>query len=245
MFYLISKLIWLVVAPTNAIILITAAAALWAALRVSKSVAWLAAAGACALLIGGFTPVCYWLTRPLEIRFPPWEAGLQPSVDGIIVLGGETGERITVLAELARDFPQAQLVYSGPGEDSAAEALLKIFARLGGDRERVRIERFSRNTFENAVYSKQLIMPNAHERWLLVTAALHMPRAIGCFRRVGFNVEAYPIQYTTGRRSPFQIGFGPGSNALSLLDAAMKEWIGLIVYRLTDKTNQLFPAPDR
>ena len=56
-------------------------------------------------------------------------------------------------------------------------------------------------------------------------------------------VEAYPIQYTTGHRSPLQAGFGLGSNALTRLDAAMKEWIGLVVYRLTDKTDQLFPAP--
>jgi uncharacterized SAM-binding protein YcdF (DUF218 family) len=102
-----------------------------------------------------------------------------------------------IFAELTREFSQARLVYSGPGEDHGAEALLKKFARLGCDRERVTMERRSRNTFENAVYSKQVIKPNAHERWLLVTAALHMPGAIGCFRRVGFMVEAYPIQYTT------------------------------------------------
>jgi uncharacterized SAM-binding protein YcdF (DUF218 family) len=243
MLYLISKAIWLVVAPTNALILITAAATLWAVLRVSKWAAWLAAAGACALLIGGFTPVGYWLMLPLENRFPQWEAGSQPIVDGIIVLGGESGERITVLAELTRDFPQARLVYSGPGEDRAAEDLLKKFARLGGDRERVTVERRSRNTFENAVYSRALIKPNAHERWLLVTAALHMPRAIGCFRRVGFNVEAYPTLYTPRDRSYLQTAFGLSSEALTRLDAAMKEWIGLVVYRLTGRTDVLFPAP--
>jgi uncharacterized SAM-binding protein YcdF (DUF218 family) len=243
MFYPVSKAIWLIVAPTNALILITAAATLWAVLRLSKCAAWLSAASACALVIGGFTPVSHWLTLPLEHRFPSWAGGLQPIVDGIIVLGGETGERITVLAELAREFPQARLAYSGPGEDSDAEALLKKFARLGGDRERVIMERQSRNTFENAVHSKALIKPNSNERWLLVTAALHMPRAIGCFRRVGFKVEAYPTLYTTGDRSGLQTGFGPGAHALDRLDAAMKEWIGLVVYRLTDKTNQLFPAP--
>jgi uncharacterized SAM-binding protein YcdF (DUF218 family) len=243
MFYLISKVIWLVVAPTNALILITAAVTIWAVLRVSKWAAWLAVIGACALVVGAFTPVSYWLTLPLENRFPQWEAGSQPLVDGIIVLGGETGERITILAELTRDFPQARLVYSGPGEDRYAEALLKKFARLGGDRERVTMEKRSRNTFENAVYSKELIKPNPNERWLLVTAALHMPRAIGCFRRVGFKVEGYPIQYTTGHRSRLQRGFSLGSEALTRLDAAMKEWIGLVVYRLTDKTSQLFPAP--
>jgi uncharacterized SAM-binding protein YcdF (DUF218 family) len=164
-------------------------------------------------------------------------------VDGIIVLGGEVGERINILAELTRDFPQARLVYSGPGEHRGIEDLLKKFARLGGDRERVTMETRSRNTFENAVYSKELIKPNSNERWLLVTAALHMPRAIGCFQRVGFKIEAYPIQYSMGDRSSLQLGFGLGSESLTRLDAAMKEWIGLVVYRLTDKTSELFPAP--
>jgi uncharacterized SAM-binding protein YcdF (DUF218 family) len=201
----------------------------------------MAAAGACALLIGGFTPMSYWLALPLENRFPQWEGGSQ--VDGIVVLGGEVGERITILAELTRDFPQARLVYSGPGEDRNAEALLKKFARLGGDREHVTVERRSRNTFENAVYSRELIKPNSNEHWLLVTAALHMPRAIGCFRRVGLRVEAYPTLYTTGNRSYLEPGFGLGSQALTRLDAVTKEWIGLVVYRLTGKTNELFPSP--
>src|SRR5262249_32205813 len=130
MLYPVSKAIWLIVAPTNALILITAAAALWAALRRSKWAAWMAAAGACALLIGGFTPMSYWLALPLENRFPQWEGGSR--LDGIVVLGGEVGERITILAELTRDFPQARLVYSGPGEDRNTEALLQKFARLGG-----------------------------------------------------------------------------------------------------------------
>jgi uncharacterized SAM-binding protein YcdF (DUF218 family) len=243
MFYPISKAIWLVAAPTNALILITAAATLWAVLRVSKWAAWLAAAGACALFIGGFTPVGYWLMLPLENRFPQWQAGSQPIVDGIIVLGGEAGERITILAELTRDFPQARLVYSGPGENRDAEDLLTKFARLGGNRERVTMEIGSQNTFENAVYSAGLIKPNSNERWLLVTAARHMPRAIGCFRRAGFKIQAYPTQYTTRDKSYLQAAFGLGSNALTRLDAATKEWIGLLVYRLTGKTSELFPAP--
>src|SRR5262249_59339819 len=108
MFYPFSKAIWLVAAPANALILLTAAATLWAALRLSKWTAWLAVTGACALVVGGFTPVSKWLALPLENRFPQWEAGSQP-VDGIIVLGGETGERMPVLAEPARDFPPAPL----------------------------------------------------------------------------------------------------------------------------------------
>jgi uncharacterized SAM-binding protein YcdF (DUF218 family) len=232
-----------VVAPTNALILITAAATIWAVLRVSKWAAWLAVIGACSLVIGGFTPISHWLTLPLENKFPQWEAGSHPIVDGIIVLGGEVGERTTVLAELTREFPQARLVYNGSGEEDDFKDLLIKFSRLGGDRKHLIMETRSRNTFENAVYSKELIKPNPSERWLLVTAASHMPRAIGCFRRVGFKVEAYPTQYTTRARSYLPAALGMGSNALTRLDAAMKEWVGLLVYRLTGKINELFPAP--
>jgi uncharacterized SAM-binding protein YcdF (DUF218 family) len=139
------------------------------------------------------------------------------------------------LVELSQDFPKTRLVYSGY-EGNGAEYLLAKFARLGGDRERVTVETRSRNTFQNALYSKELIKPNAQERWLVVTTASHMPRAIGCFRRVGFKVEAYPILYTGAET-------GVSTWALSTLDAAMKEWMGLLVYRATGKTDELFPAP--
>jgi uncharacterized SAM-binding protein YcdF (DUF218 family) len=236
MFYFISKVLWPMVAPSNTLILITAAAAIFALPLRSKFAAWLAATGGCALIIAGFTPVSYWLTLPLENRFPQWRAGFQPTVDGVIVLGGGIGGTIE-LVELSKDFPQARLVYSGLGEGTVVEYILATFAHLGGDRGRVTVENRSRNTFENALYTKELLKPNTQERWLVVTAASHMPRAIGCFRRVGFKVEAYPILYTT----PGIIG--PSSAALSVLDTAMKEWIGLFVYRATGKTDELFPAP--
>jgi uncharacterized SAM-binding protein YcdF (DUF218 family) len=243
MFYMLSKAIWPVVAPTNALIFITATATVWFLLRPSKLAAWLAFIGACALAIGGFTPVSYWLARLLENRFPLWKADPSLVVDGIIVLGGECGERVFELAELSRDFPQARLVYSGPGDESNAEDLLTKFVRLGGNRERVTMETQSRNTFENALYSKKLVKPNPNEHWLLVTAALHMPRAIGCFRQVGFEVKAYPIEYTARNISYVETMFGLSSKTLLRLDTAMKEWIGLLVYRLAGKTNELFPAP--
>ena len=62
---------------------------------------------------------------------------------------------------------------------------------------RLTLEDRSRNTIENAVYSKALAQPKPGERWLLVTSALHMPRAMGAFRQAGFAVEAYPVDYQT------------------------------------------------
>jgi uncharacterized SAM-binding protein YcdF (DUF218 family) len=229
--------IWPIFAPSNVLILITAAAAVFALLLQSKLAAWLAAIGGCALVIGGFTPVGYWLILPLENRFPQWRADFQPLVDGVIVLGG-TGVT-TALVKLSRDFPQVRLVYSGGGEGNDVEGWLARFALRGGDRNRFIVETRSRNTFENAIYSKELIKPNAQGRWLVVTTASHMPRAIGCFRRVGFKVEAYPIPDIPNTVP----GLGLSSSALSTLDIAMKEWIGLLVYRATGRTDALFPAP--
>src|SRR5437870_1710303 len=116
MVYQISKLFWLIAAPTSALVLIAAIATFWAVLRKSKRAAWVAVTAACGLLIGAFTPLGIWLTLPLENRFPP--SDLHPAPDGIIVLGGDTGYRIIALADLARRFPKARLVYSGPGETS-------------------------------------------------------------------------------------------------------------------------------
>jgi uncharacterized SAM-binding protein YcdF (DUF218 family) len=52
------------------------------------------------------------------------------------------------------------------------------------------LEPRSRNTGENSVFTKELVKPTPGERWLLVTSAQYMPRAVGCFRKVGFPVEA-------------------------------------------------------
>jgi uncharacterized SAM-binding protein YcdF (DUF218 family) len=243
MFYVLSKVFWLLAAPTAALILLTGASTFWAAIRRSKTGAWLAALGACGLIIGGFTPVSTWLLRPLENRFPQWETGPQPAPDGIIVLSGESGERITVLAELIRRFPQARLVYSGIEGISQGPELLTKFARLGGDPARITLEPQSRNTAENASYSAQLINPGPTERWLLVTSAFHMPRAMGCFRRAGFRIEPYPMQFKTARGPQSFLESINASEALKRLDIAAKEWVGLTVYRIMGWTDAWFPGP--
>jgi uncharacterized SAM-binding protein YcdF (DUF218 family) len=101
----------------------------------------------------------------------------------------------------------------------------------------------SRTTAEDALYSAALLKPKPSERWLLITAAMHMSRAVGCFRAAGFQVTPYPVEFMTrGRSGPLAM-FATGSSALIQLDRAAKEWIGLVVYRLMGKTDALFPGP--
>jgi uncharacterized SAM-binding protein YcdF (DUF218 family) len=97
---------------------------------------------------------------------------------------------------------------------------------------------------ENAVYSKHIANPKAGERWLLVTSAYHMPRAIGTFRKAGFAVEAYPVDWRTrGIRDTLQLTGGL-TDGLARLETAAHEWVGLIAYWLSGRSSELFPGPN-
>jgi uncharacterized SAM-binding protein YcdF (DUF218 family) len=243
MIYYASKVFWLLAAPTNALVLISAIAAFWAVLRRPNCLTWLAAAVACGLVIGTFTPIGLALTVPLEHRFAFSPPDPQAPLDGIILLGGTRigVGAIDVMSTLSRDYPKARLIFTG-FKAKRSERLLSIFARLGGDRARIYMESRPRTTAEDALYTAELLKPKPGERWLLITDALHMPRAVACFRVAGFQVEPYPVEFKTDRTHPFN-AFDPGSGALGSLDAAAREWIGLIAYRLMGKTAALFPGP--
>src|SRR5262245_12219464 len=128
MIYYVSKVFWLTAAPTSALVLISASAALWAMLGGSKYAVRLAAAAACGLLIGAFTPIGLALIGPLEIRFASSTPDSQAPPDGIIVLGGSGYAGIDVVPALSRDYPEARIIFSG-----FSATALNRFARLGGD----------------------------------------------------------------------------------------------------------------
>ena len=215
------------------------------------------------LAMVGLLPVGTFLIHGLESRFPQWDAA-RGTPDGIIVLGnaispklssafGEpvfngSGSRMLAMAKLARAYPNARIVYSG-GDASLfgngvreADFVYPALESLGIARERVQLETQSRNTAENAAFTKLLVKPKPGERWLLVTSARHMPRAIGCFRKADFHVEAYPVGWWAADALDVQWGRGL-ADGLERLDAAAYEWIGLLAYRLSGRTAELFPSP--
>jgi len=218
------------------------------------------------LLLAGFglLPLGKMLIAPLEDRFPRWDAS-RGAPDGIVVLGGavdaefvaargaadlnEAAERVTVVAELARTYPSARILYSGGSgrlvirggtEAQFAGALIETF---GVPKSRLILEDRSRNTAENATFSLQLAAPKPGERWLLVTSAYHMPRAMGAFRKAGFAVEAYPVDYRTRGPEDLLIPFDDMASGLRRTDTAAREWIGLLAYWLTGRSAELFPGP--
>jgi uncharacterized SAM-binding protein YcdF (DUF218 family) len=201
---------------------------------------------------------------PLEDRFP---RPPEPShVHGILVLSGaieprlsddrgivtlnEAAERMTEAVALALRHPRARVVFTGANSDittggpSEADWARPLLLSLGLAPERLTFEYTSRNTYENALNTWQIVRPQADEHWLLITSASHMPRAIGVFRRIGWNVEAWPAAYRSGHS--FRNWIAPTmSERLGLLDAAVHEWFGLLAYRIMARTDALFPAPEK
>src|SRR3954447_25939142 len=217
------------------------------------------------LAISGISPLGNLLLYALEERFPPWQAaGRAPH--GIVVLGGPIDPQLSAVrgvpvfkgavdrliagASLAHRFPAARIIYSGGNasllaDDASKEAYvaLGVFESLGIARERLIMERRSRNTFENAEFSKALAAPKPGERWLLVTSAYHMPRSMGVFRRAGFAVEAYPADWRTGLAPGLLSSSVFASDGLGNADIAIREWMGLVAYRISGKTSELLPGP--
>jgi uncharacterized SAM-binding protein YcdF (DUF218 family) len=215
MTYCVSKVFWLLAAPTSALVLITASAALWGSvLGNSNCAVWLAAAAACGLVVGAFTPIGLALAVPLENRFLFSRPQVPP--DGIIMLPGGADDGIAAVSRLSQDYTKARLTFCGFGAGS--KNLIKRFTDLGVDPSRINIESQSRTTSDDALYSAALHKPKPSEKWLLVTSAMHMPRALGCFRVAGFQGEPYPVEFMTrGRSGPFT-GFATGSSALTQFD---------------------------
>src|SRR5690606_25620968 len=101
----------------------------------------------------------------------------------------------------------------------------------------------SRDTYENAIYSKQLAEPKPGETWLLVTSAFHMPRAVGTFRAAGFPVVPWPVDYRTAGTEGFGLAEDNVLDSLDNTAVGVREWIALFAYRLTGRTESLLPAP--
>jgi len=250
--FVLSKVAWALLAPGNLLLflLVLGIGLLLAGRRPAGL--WLAGGATGALLALAVLPLGAWLMWSLESRYrlpsdPP------DRVDGIIVLGGaveplvaadhgqpalnQHGERMLAGVELARRHPGARLVFSGGSgrlldRDLTEVAVARdIWSRLGLDVGHVLFEDRSRNTWENALYSRDLARPQPGEVWLLVTSAFHMPRAVGVFRAAGWPVVPWPVSYEVSNRELGRLGFDLRTG-LELSERSVKEYVGMAAYRL-------------
>lgn len=218
---------------------------------------WLGSAALALLLILGWEPLPDALLRRLEAQYPPvpitenWQ-----KYSGVIVLGGalepayvwtvpgqsalnEAAERMTEASQLARQYPQLQLLFTG-GEGELFNSALSeatrakvFFLGQGVPPSQLLFESASRNTYENALFSKQVPGVNPAQPWLLLTSAWHMPRSIAAFRKAGWKVTAYPVDFRAGNQTPWtQYSMEQG---VKKWHTALHEMLGLLAYQLTGR----------
>ena len=261
-FFLASKIIWALISPDSLIVILGVSAWIAAILKWQRTSRSLLATCALLLVLIGFFPVGEWLIAPLENRFTS-NAALPREVDGIIVLGGaisprmsniwqqpEIGgaaDRLTNFFYLARLYPNAQLVFTGGSgsvtqqEFKEAEMAQILFDQLGLAERAIIFESESRNTAENAINSKQLVTPGNDENWLLITSAFHMPRSVGVFCQEQWKVQPYPVDHYSQKGNLLRVDFSFNKN-LSVLGTAVREWVGLVAYRISGRTDRLLPG---
>jgi uncharacterized SAM-binding protein YcdF (DUF218 family) len=264
MFFWLSKFLWALVSPINLLFvgfLIGVVFLFTRWRRVART--FLSILAATTLMIG-IIPVGGWMISILENRFPSPQISAS-DVEGIIALGGivnqvltrERGQlavgsgyqRLSELSRLAALNPNAKIVFSGGSGNlfnqaiKEADVLVPFLGKLNLAPQRLILENRSRNTYENAEFSREVANPQPGERWIIITSAFHMPRTMGAFKQAGWqNLIAHPVDYKYGPLGPSWPRFNLITGLLEL-DTAIHEWLGLLAYRLTDRSDSLFPGP--
>ena len=254
MFFVLSKIFWILAAPSHWLGLFVLATGICLLLRRPRAAGLFSFLSVVVLVLAGTSLLNGPMIRALENRYPrpPWPV----HVDGVVVLGSgfdvdilrrrhapqanEGVNRLVAAMAIARHYPEARVVFSGGsavliGAENAESATARyIFNELGLEPRRLLIEPRARNTYENILFAKELAKPKPGEVWLLDTAAVHMPRAMAVARGLGWPMIAWPSDFITAPGGHGVDLFGVSGN-LALTDYAAHEWIGILAYRLSGK----------
>ncbi len=260
-FYL-SKIIWAVVQPTILIgLLLLMGIALLVFNRRTMGLIAVGIGSFCYCSIV-FLSAGQFLIAPLENRYPA-NPDLPAKVDGILVLSGPLDRRMTVarqqlsirdgaeryleFSKLLRRYKDVEAVISG-GNPSLAGKLegqavfaRQILDRVGIEESRVKLEINSRNTDENIRFSHNLLKPSADSKWIIITSAYHMPRAQAVLKKLAWKTIPYPVDFKTEGQNGRVLFTMDSGEAFTVVDLAIKEWLGLLYYYLTGKSAALWP----
>ncbi|BAU12450.1 hypothetical protein LEP3755_29790 [Leptolyngbya sp. NIES-3755] len=204
-----------------------------------------------------------WVSNAIvqSLEFQYITQGEIPTADAIVVLGGATesalpprpwielreeGDRVLYAGKLYRDKKAPRLILSGgrvdwrPSSTSEAEDMAIVLEMMGVPRSAMLLESRSLNTRENAVYTQEIMQAQKIQKILLVTSAMHMPRSMLIFKKLGIDAIPAPTDYITsfadqGARSSLEatiLDTLPDADQMRRTTRALKEYIGILVYRL-------------
>ena len=260
MFVYLSKLLPLLIYPLGLASLI-----ILLVLILGKPRHWpkgLLTVGLIILYLAGNRWVSFGLTRTLEWRDLPPEN--TPSAEVIVLLGGGTepgdpprpmtevnnaGDRVLYAAKLHREGAAPVILASGGNiaftsdrNSTPAEEMTELLLLLGVPANAIWQQAESQNTYEDAQYSAEMLADNDIDEVILVTSAMHMPRAKALFENQGITVIPAPADFTITEHNwqatfkptvgEFVIYLLPNVSSLNLTTNVIKEYIGLLIYGL-------------
>jgi len=142
-------------------------------------------------------------------------------------------ERTYAGIRLWRQVGGRLLFVGGPSPDggsSQAETMAAIACASGVPEQAVVLEKRSRSTYENLLFSRETVAAAGSRAWL-VTSALHMPRAMATAEKLGLKLRPYPCDYRAIQLQHWYAWI-PNTGGASLLADFLHEWIGLAYYRM-------------
>ena len=259
MFFILSKTLAVFLEPLAHPYILLVLAGLLRLLRRRRMMRVCVAMAVVLPLLYAVLPLSTWPLRMLEDSYAVPE--ITGQVDGIVVLGGHTGsgwisetrgqaqqnraaDRLTKAVMLHRQHPGAMLIFSGfsgqlvPRGWNEAETTRRLLGELGVAEADALFEVTSRNTWENAVNSLKIAVPQPGSRWILVTSAAHMPRAVAAFAAAGWDgLIPYPADFQTATSNPEMFDFQAGTEAVRNW---LHEYVGIIVYWMTGRASSPF-----
>ena len=198
-------------------------------------------------------PISQFLIRSLEMKFPPVSPDSAPKADVIVVLGGMINntsyydsrtelngsiERLTdAIALYKRDKANKILITGGSGhlfhQANPESILAKIFlVEMGVRAKDIIVESQSRNTAENAIFTKEILKKMKAKKIILITSAFHMRRAVGVFKKNNIAHVPFPTDYSSLKYISLWDSVIPSAYFLEISTIAIKEWVGIIAYTI-------------
>jgi len=240
------------VVPLNLCIALVLIGAIFFVFRHRKTGALIAAAGICWALFWSLPASTLWAGGRLEQLYPYHPPSQLPPTQAIVVLGGNTANnrhnwfrpydkntalsRVETAAALYEAKRAPIIVLSGAaleGRLSEAEVMARTLREQGIPEQALILETASTNTHENGVFTAAKLEEMGIDRILLVTSALHMPRAMGVFQKLGITAVAAPSrpQILVPRNPQFSFWL-PDLRTFEASRSIIKEYVGLLVYWL-------------
>ena len=258
-FYL-SKILWLILNPYNFFIFINIITVFLYIYNFKKISVSLFIINFLFLFTISIFPIGNFLINKIEKEYH-FTTQVPDVLDGILVLGGATlpilfkefnqvsvngsAERLIESVKIIRKFEKSKIIFSGGSgvldrsDLGHAEAAKFFYETVGVDTQKIIFENRSRNTYENILFTKSIVDPTKNEKWLLITSASHMKRALLVGKKLGWNFIPYAVDFKTYKKIKFKPSFNLLSNLVSFQQAS-HEWLGLISYYFMNRTEKIF-----